>query len=69
MRRKAVAAEQGQVTRFVQHSLVRVEEEVDDVERVSYTHNCVCGHQVAKHKYKFKLEDGYQIYTMKCLLW
>jgi len=41
----------------------------DDTQLVSFKHACSsCSHVVACHSYTFFIEDGFQNYTMSCLL-
>mmetsp|Transcript_16585 Transcript_16585/g.43045 ORF Transcript_16585/g.43045 Transcript_16585/m.43045 type:complete len:114 (-) Transcript_16585:521-862(-) len=41
----------------------------DGEEETVFNHVCKhCGHVIAKHTYTFKVEDGYQEYTMVCRL-
>merc|ERR1719323_312410 len=44
------------------------DEDCEVIENIRYNHTCVCSHLIAKHKYKFWIEDGRQEYRMDCML-
>eukprot|EP00038_Savillea_parva_P010268 m.189094 g.189094 ORF g.189094 m.189094 type:complete len:113 (-) comp17634_c0_seq1:80-418(-) len=41
----------------------------DGEEEITFTHLCKhCNHEIAKHTYTFRVEDGFQEYSMVCKL-
>lgn len=53
----------------VLHVENRVTQQDDDEETVIYEHKCkACGHLVASHMFRFRVEGDFQEYEMSCLL-